>query len=314
MSEATFQLTQGIQEAAMANRAKRLSIAAFDFNEQPLFDRETFIRLADGELVETGGNAVLFGGPGTGKSHLTYALAGNAVQKGKTVRVINGETPSDSLNRLLEPYNLADLTREVSQPYTGPRLDLLHCDLLIVSDLPRNKDEGATLANILLQRFEQKRSTVITTTLGASAIIRSDVFDRATVRDRVAERTSLAVSNYTELVFLKLNIGVPVRGDHAIRDRITVATAAQSELFKRFDVVPFCAVRCPVAQKEFEETLGTGEPRQLRPWNLFVLGQRSYRFHPKFWMRRGIKQSNWPPEAVSWLAELGPSYQPPDEE
>ncbi len=314
MSEPTNQLTQGDQEAEMANRAKRLSIAAFDFNEQPLFDRDTFIRLADGELLETGGNAVLFGGHGTGKSHMTYALAGNAVQKGKTVRVINGETHRDGFNRLLEPHNFADLLRGVSQPYTGPRLDLLHCDLLIVSDLPRDTAEGATLADILLQRFEKKRSTVIATTLDTSTIIRREMLDLTTVRDRVAQRTPLAISNHTELVFLKLNIGVPVRGDHVVRDRIFLATAAQVELFNRFNVAPYCAIRCPVMLKELDETLGTGEPRKLRPWHLFVLGQRSYRYHPKFWMRRGIEQSNWPPEAVSWLAELGPNYQPPEEE
>jgi DNA replication protein DnaC len=131
-------------------------LAGFDFTVSPV-DRKLIQQLAELEFTEQAHNAVLVGGPGTGKSHLATALGVSGISRhGKRVRF----------------YSTVDLVNALEQEKAHGRAgriatSLLRMDLVILDELgylPFSQAGGALLFH-LLSRLYEHTSVLITTNL-----------------------------------------------------------------------------------------------------------------------------------------------------
>ena len=134
-------------------------LAGFDF-EGAKVDQQLVRQLATLEFADTAQNAVLIGGPGTGKTHLATAIgvAGIAA-KGKRVRF----------------YSTVDLVNELEREKREGKagriaLALMRLDLVILDELgylPFSQAAGALLFHLLSKLYEHT-SVVITSNLSFS--------------------------------------------------------------------------------------------------------------------------------------------------
>jgi len=134
-------------------------LAGFDF-EGVKVDRQLIVQLATLEFTDTAQNAVLIGGPGTGKTHLATAIGvAGITAKGKRVRFYS---TVDLVN---------ELEREKREGKTGRiALALMRMDLVILDELgylPFSQAGGALLFHLLSKLYEHT-SVVITTNLSFS--------------------------------------------------------------------------------------------------------------------------------------------------
>ena len=139
-------------------------LAGFDF-EGVKVDQKLVKQLATLDFTDSAQNAVLIGGPGTGKTHLATAIgvAGIAA-KGKRVRF----------------YSTVDLVNELEKEKREGKagriaLALMRMDLVILDELgylPFSQAGGALLFHLLSKLYEHT-SVVITTNLSFSAMVGS---------------------------------------------------------------------------------------------------------------------------------------------
>ena len=131
-------------------------LAGFDFEVSPV-DRKLIHQLADVAFTEAAHNAVLMGGPGTGKTHLATAIGVAGITRhGKRVRF----------------YSTVDLVNalelEKAQGKAGRiALNLQRLDLVILDELgylPFSQAGGALLFHLLSKLYEHT-SVLITTNL-----------------------------------------------------------------------------------------------------------------------------------------------------
>ena len=131
-------------------------LAGFDFDSSKV-DQQLVRQLATLTFTDTAQNAVLIGGPGTGKTHLATAIAVSGIaSKGKRVRFYS----TVDLVNLLE--------REKRDGKAGRiALSLMRMDLVILDELgylPFSQAGGALLFHLLSKLYEHT-SVVITTNL-----------------------------------------------------------------------------------------------------------------------------------------------------
>ena len=129
-------------------------LAGFDFTVSPV-DQHLVKQLATLSFTDTAQNAVLIGGPGTGKTHLATAIAVSGIAlQGKRVRFYS----TVDLVNLLE--------REKRDGKAGRiALALLRIDLVILDELgylPFSQAGGALLFHLLSKLYEHTR-VIITT-------------------------------------------------------------------------------------------------------------------------------------------------------
>ena len=131
-------------------------LAGFDFAVSPV-DRKLIQQLAELAFTESAHNAVLVGGPGTGKTHLATAIGVSGITRhGKRVRF----------------YSTVDLVNALEQEKAHGRAgrmatSLLRMDLVILDELgylPFSQAGGALLFH-LLSRLYEHTSVLITTNL-----------------------------------------------------------------------------------------------------------------------------------------------------
>ena len=131
-------------------------LAGFDFEASPV-DKKLVHTLAETTFTETAHNAVLVGGPGTGKTHLATAIGVSGIARhGKRVRF----------------YSTVDLVNALEQEKAQGKagriaLSLLRMDLVILDELgylPFSQAGGALLFH-LLSRLYEHTSVMITTNL-----------------------------------------------------------------------------------------------------------------------------------------------------
>ena len=131
-------------------------LAGFDFEVSPV-DRKLVMTLASTAFTDDAHNAVLVGGPGTGKTHLATAIGvAGITQHGKRVRF----------------YSTVDLVNALEQEKAQGKAgriasSLLRMDLIILDELgylPFSQAGGALLFH-LLSRLYEHTSVMITTNL-----------------------------------------------------------------------------------------------------------------------------------------------------
>src|SRR5215472_11370356 len=115
---------EGREQKAMARRLKsaripvKKTLDAFDFAFQPSLSERRLRELADLSFVRTCTNVVFLGPPGTGKTHLSVALANRALTAGHSVLF----TTLAELAQALESASHPGLIRQRLRRYIAPSL------------------------------------------------------------------------------------------------------------------------------------------------------------------------------------------------
>jgi DNA replication protein DnaC len=128
----------------------------FDISRVPNLHPGLLKNLRGGDFIDRSENLLIFGNPGTGKSHLSIALAREWCLRGRKCLYI---TAASLVQELLIAKNKLSLNQLIK------RLDRF--EVLIIDDIsyiPYEKSESEVLFVLLAERYEQ-RSMVITSNL-----------------------------------------------------------------------------------------------------------------------------------------------------
>jgi DNA replication protein DnaC len=115
---------EGREQKATAQRLKaaripsKKTLDAFDFSFQPTLSERRLRELADLSFVRTCANVIFLGPPGTGKTHLSLALADRALTAGHSVLF----TTLAELAQALESASHPGLLRQRLRRYIAPSL------------------------------------------------------------------------------------------------------------------------------------------------------------------------------------------------
>ena len=132
------------------------SFEGYDFSDirlPPTFDRDELLSC---QFVQEKKNLVLYGGVGTGKTHMSIALGISACEKGSAVRFF---TVTELVLKLSDAYRNGTLERLVR--------DLKQLDLLILDEwgyVPVDREGSQLLFRIIADSYESK-SLILTTNL-----------------------------------------------------------------------------------------------------------------------------------------------------
>jgi DNA replication protein DnaC len=200
LSHEAYLLSLAEQEAAerRERRIERLlldsrlprekSLVSFDLARLPAKARTTTAALRDGSFVDRATNVIVFGNPGTGKTHLVAGLGQELVRAGRTVLF----SPAFQIvQRLLAAKRDLRLAAELK------RLD--HFEALILDDIgyvQQNREEMEVLFTLIAERYE-RRSILITSNLVFSKWdqIFKDPMTTAAAIDRVVHHSTIVELN-----------------------------------------------------------------------------------------------------------------------
>jgi DNA replication protein DnaC len=179
------------QDSAVAERLREArfpevkTLDTFDFSVAEGVDAALVAKLARGEWLAEGGNILLVGPIGTGKTHLAIALGVEACRQRRRVGFFRA---ADLVRNLMEARDARELGR--LQRRLG-RIDLLVLDEL--GFVPFDRAGGELLFNVLADRHGRK-SVVLTTNLAFSEwpkVFGGDEKLTAALLDRLAEHATV---------------------------------------------------------------------------------------------------------------------------
>lgn len=177
---------EGLLKKAKLPRNK--SIEEFEFKRVPGLHPGQINRLCEGEFIDRFENLILFGNPGTGKTHLSISLAKEWCLRGRKALYL---TAAELVQNLLEAKKNVALNHYIK------KLDRF--DVIIIDDIsyvPYEKTEMDVLFIFLSQRYEQK-SVVITSNLVFSdwqKIFKDEMTTAATI-DRLVHHSIILELN-----------------------------------------------------------------------------------------------------------------------
>ena len=132
------------------------TLAQFDYERLPLRIRRQLTQLEEGDFVDRSQNLLIFGLPGTGKTHAAAGVGHALIERSRSVFF----TPTFKLvGRLLAAKRDYELERELR------RLDKF--DVVILDDIgyvQQSREEMEVLFTFLAERYE-RRSLIITSNL-----------------------------------------------------------------------------------------------------------------------------------------------------
>jgi DNA replication protein DnaC len=164
--EFLFELLRKAVDDRDTNRKNRLlkqanfdMIKTFDnysFEDIQLSDRLPLENLKQGTFTEERENLILYGGVGTGKTHMATAIGVNAVRSGKKVKFFR---TASLVNKLVEANARGTLGTELKNINSA---DLIICDEW--GYIPIHEQGAQLLFQVIADCYE-KRSVIITTNL-----------------------------------------------------------------------------------------------------------------------------------------------------
>jgi DNA replication protein DnaC len=132
------------------------TISDFDFSFRPELNKHTIMSFCDGSFLDRKENLIFVGNPGTGKTHLSLAIAYEMCQKNKSVLFTTATSLINSMNEARDEKVLARFLKQAN------KLDLVVIDE--IGYLPYEKNESEMLFNFISERYE-RGSIIITTNL-----------------------------------------------------------------------------------------------------------------------------------------------------
>lgn len=141
-----------------ANIPEKWTLETFPYDRQPGVDQAQMNQLAELDFVRLGINLNFIGGTGVGKTGLASSLLLKALHNGYRGVMLQMQDMLDELHR-----SIADRKTK----YLLTRLTRL--DLLVVDELGYlcvNQDQASLFFKLMHNRYEMKKSTIITTNLG----------------------------------------------------------------------------------------------------------------------------------------------------
>ncbi len=162
------------------------TLGEFDFAAADGVDAAELAELARGAWVERGENVLLAGPIGTGKTHLAIALGVEAARQKRHVAF----------------HRAADLVRTLLEARDERQLGRLHrrtrrVDLLVLDEVgfvPFDRAGGELLFNLLADRYERRRSVLVTTNLAFAEwpkVFGGDEKLTTALLDRLAEHAAV---------------------------------------------------------------------------------------------------------------------------
>jgi DNA replication protein DnaC len=160
----------------------------FEFDKIPTLSKSLVEELATGDFTSRYENILIFGNPGTGKTHLAIALSVNWCMQGRKVYYI----PAAHLVQML-----LSAKEELKLKQMIAKLDKY--EILVIDDIsyiPFDKSETDVLFQLLSDRYEM-RSTVITSNLpfGKWSSLFKDEITTAAVIDRLVHHSTILELN-----------------------------------------------------------------------------------------------------------------------
>jgi DNA replication protein DnaC len=184
IERALFSEVQGREQKALARRLKaahipcKKTLDGFEFAFQPSLSARRLRELADLSFVRTCTNLVFLGPPGTGKTHLSLALADRALAVGYSVLF----TTLADLARTLESASHPGLVRQRLRRYITP-------NLLVIDEVgyPRlSQEQSHQFFELVAARYEHGSIILTSNTsfagwgslLGGDEVLATALLDR----------------------------------------------------------------------------------------------------------------------------------------
>jgi DNA replication protein DnaC len=179
-------------ESAVRSRLRRARfpeqklLGDFDFDVAAGIERTQLAELASGAFVERGDNVIFAGPIGTGKTHLAIALGVEVARQRRHVAFYRAADLVSALREARDERALGRMHRRTR------RVELLVLDE--VGFVPFDRTGGELLFNLLADRYQARRSVIVTTNLSFAEwpkVFGGDEKLTTALLDRLAENATV---------------------------------------------------------------------------------------------------------------------------